>query len=328
MDFGIKDKETSVSNYSQFKQTLNQNQAITDLRLIDHIDGFDKNYKNIMFDELSKVAEKNNKKIKINYHQILPMQVKNNYEQLDMIFDIQAQEYLILKNYSQFLYKEHHKVFTNFQCCFLGSGHVSRHFLSAILNKTRIWDNTVCSKNFSYTWESLDGNLSLYSAENERYFRKFFIDESNFNEKINVVSPYDHCDNLVNIYKIENIINSSFVHIIGETLGTSYVPFITEKFLQSIVNKGLFVTYGQPNWHSAIENQYGFKLYNKIFDYEFDQIENPVVRVVKLIEMISKFRHLSPLDWHDLYQMEQDTIEYNYDHYYSKQYLKHLEKFV
>jgi len=42
--------------------------------------------------------------------------------------------------------------------------------------------------------------------------------------------------------------------------------------------------------------------------------------------MISKFSKLSVHDWHDLYQMESDAIEYNYNHYFSGDYLKHLEK--
>jgi len=43
--------------------------------------------------------------------------------------------------------------------------------------------------------------------------------------------------------------------------------------------------------------------------------------------MISKFKNLSVDDWRDLYLLEQDTIEYNYDHYFSKKYLKKLEKY-
>jgi hypothetical protein len=43
--------------------------------------------------------------------------------------------------------------------------------------------------------------------------------------------------------------------------------------------------------------------------------------------MISKFEKLTPVEWHDLYLLEQDTIEYNYDHYFSKKYLKHLQQY-
>jgi len=75
-----------------------------------------------------------------------------------------------------------------------------------------------------------------------------------------------------------------------------------------------------------LSTYYGFKQYNKIFDYSFDEIKNPVKRLIRLMEMISKFAYLSVDDWHDLYNMETDTIEYNYDHYYSKGYLKKLNE--
>jgi hypothetical protein len=320
--------EIKSSCYGQVKEILSQNKKITFVHLTDHINGFDENYNSIILNELNEFAKKINKKIKISYHQILPAVVKNNYKNLDIVFDAQAQERLNLKHFSLHSIDSNHKIFKDSFCCFLGCSHVSGQFLSAILNKTKLWNNTSCSKNFSYDWETLDGNITTYVPDNSRYFRKFFIDNSEFNKKINSLSTYKHGDTVNNLYKLKNILNSSFVNVVSETLGTSYVPFITEKFLQSIVVKGLFVTYGQPSWHEHLKKYYGFKLYNKIFDYDFDQVDNPIIRVVKLIEMISKFQNLSTSDRHDLYLIEKDTVEYNYDHYYSKNYLKYLEKNV
>jgi hypothetical protein len=110
-------------------------------------------------------------------------------------------------------------------------------------------------------------------------------------------------------------------------VATSYVPFVTEKFLYSIVTRGLFLAYAQPGWHAHVEKYYGFKRYTKLFDYRFDSIQNPVERLVELMTMIGKFSHFSPAEWHDLYLIEQDTIEYNYDHYFSQDYLKSLAKY-
>ena len=107
-------------------------------------------------------------------------------------------------------------------------------------------------------------------------------------------------------------------------MATSYYPFVTEKFLYSVVTRGLFLAYAQPGWYDYAEKYYGFKRYDRIFDYSFDQIKNPVKRLVKLIEMVSKFSKLSSADWKDLYLMEQDTIEFNYDNYFSGNYLRTL----
>ena len=110
-------------------------------------------------------------------------------------------------------------------------------------------------------------------------------------------------------------------------MATSYQPFVTEKFLYSIVTRGLFLSYAQPGWHAHIEKYYGFKLYTKLFDYKFDSITNPVERLVELMTMVGKFSHLTPHEWHDLYLLEQDNIEFNYDHYFSKNYLNELKKY-
>ena len=126
---------------------------------------------------------------------------------------------------------------------------------------------------------------------------------------------------------MEDKLTESFVHIVSETMSTSYYPFVTEKFLYSVITRGLFVTNAQPKWHAHISKYYGFKLYDKIFDYSFDSIENPIERMVRLMEMISKFSNLSVDDWNDLYLMEMDTIEYNYDHYFSKGYMKRLKQY-
>ena len=84
--------------------------------------------------------------------------------------------------------------------------------------------------------------------------------------------------------------------------------------------------YGQPGWHDHLEKYYGFKKYTRLFDYSFDSIQNPVERLVELMCMISKFSNLTAQDWHDLYLIEQETIEYNYNHYFSGDYLQCLEQ--
>jgi hypothetical protein len=123
-----------------------------------------------------------------------------------------------------------------------------------------------------------------------------------------------------NINSFEHKLTQSFVHIVSETLATSYMPYVTEKFLYSVLTRGLFVTYGQPGWQNYIENRMGFRSFTKIFDYRFDTITDPVERLLELTTMLSKFQHLSVHDWHDLYHMEAETIEYNYDHYCSRRY--------
>jgi hypothetical protein len=87
------------------------------------------------------------------------------------------------------------------------------------------------------------------------------------------------------------------------------------------------LSYAQPGWHTHLEKFYGFKKYTKLFDYRFDLIQNPVERLVELMTMISKFSTLSLDEWQDLYLLEQDAIEYNYDHYHSRAYQRCLSQY-
>ena len=314
-----------------FKQYIKSVTEINDRKIYtvaDHMTGFDENYNNPLLDYISNNG--NNDHAVINYEHFLPNSIKQKYNDLEINFSLDRYNKKLLGpllSYNTTLV-EKNKI-ENFLCCFLGRDHVSRQFLSAILIKSKIWNNEYCRKDFSYTSDSLDGNISFYlNHEESRLYRKFFVSNTaDINFRKNTID-YEHGNNVHNLKVIDNYFKKSFLALIPETIGTSFIPFITEKFLNAVVTKTLFVTYGQPNWHSTLENVHGFKLHNKIFDYSFDKIQNPIHRVIKLFEMISKFQHLSAADWHDLYLIEQDTIEYNYDHYYSKNYLKYLAKFA
>ena len=218
--------------------------------------------------------------------------------------------------------------FKNFVCCFNGSPHISRQLLTSIINKMGYFDSDYCSKNFNYSNEFIVEQLkNLNLNDNDvKLYRKFFQNDIEFNENIYSFGHvrYDHASN---IYNLEDKLTQSFIHIVSETMATSYYPYVTEKFLYSIVTRGLFLAYAQPQWHAHLSTYYGFKQYNKIFDYSFDEIKNPVKRLIRLMEMISKFAHLSVDDWVDLYQMEMDAIEYNYDHYFSKRYIECLNNY-
>jgi hypothetical protein len=153
------------------------------------------------------------------------------------------------------------------------------------------------------------------------------VSDNNFAQELNSFG-YDRFDHSNNIYKIDSKISESFVHVVSETLSSSYHPFVTEKFLYSVVTKGLFVAYAQPGWHQHVLQHFGFKPYQILFNYEFDLVANPVLRLVELLCMLSKYSGLSKSDWHDLYELERDTIEFNYNHYFSQDYLKCLAKYA
>lgn len=296
--------------------------------LADHVGGFDKNLRNPVLDELDSLARNANKCYHVNYHMVLDHTIKQHYPNLKITFGFYIWKYFEILN--QLLdYNQHPEIdFKNFICSFNGSAHVSRKLLTAALHRRNWFNPETCSKNFSYTGDQLFGHIADYVPEQQNFYNKFFISNSSedFFQRINSFGHmrYDHQQN---IHILENKLTQSFLHVVSETMSTSYYPFVSEKFLYSVVTRGLFLTYGQPGWHEHLEKYYGFKRYTKLFDYRFDSIQNPIERLVELMSMISKFSVLSQDDWKDLYEIEKDTIEYNYNHYFSQDYLKCLAKY-
>lgn len=290
----------------------------------DHMGGHRHDMTNAVLDHLNNVAGSQSKKLSIIYHSILDHTVTSHYVNLQINFDANFQN---RSNLNRFIdYNIHPEInFKNFVCSFNGSPHVSRTLLTAILQRFGYFNTEYCSKNFVFSEGKLDGHITDYMSDQHNFYRKFFID-NNSDVFFNTINSFGHVrfDHRKNIYNLENKLTESFLHIVSETMATSYYPFVTEKFLYSIVTRGLFLAYAQPGWHEHVEKYYGFKRYTKLFDYRFDAMQNPVERLIELMSMISKFSVLSSDDWTDLYLLEQDAIEYNYDHYFSGNYLTHL----
>jgi hypothetical protein len=306
--------EADILSMSQFPRSL---------EIADHLNGFDSKLNNQILNYINSIASPDTT---LTSYYIFDQQVSQQYKNLNFKLS-QHQTNSVYQSLIE--YRAHPELnYKNFICCFNGSPHVSRKLLVSILQKFGYFSFDYCSKNFTYTADILDGHIHDYVHNTDNFFRKFFIsgDSQDFFQSINSFGHvrFDHAQN---IYNLESKLTESFLHIVSETMATSYAPFVSEKFLYSIVTRGLFLAYAQPGWHTHLEQYYGFKKYNKLFDYRFDSIQNPVERLVELTTMISKFSVLSLNDWKDLYQMEADTIEYNYDHYFSGDYLKHLKQY-
>jgi len=287
--------------------------------LHDHHGGYDKNFKNnFLYEKL------NNQQHTIITHQIYDKRVHENYPNLCIKFSAELQSQM---NFCWFTNYTIHPTrdYNNFVCSFNGANHVGRQLLVSALNKFGYFKNDYCSKNFTNTGDEVDGHIQAY-VKNTEFYNKFFDLTDKFSQHIysfgNV--SYEYLDN---IRTFEKQLAQSFLHIVSETMADSYHPFVTEKFLYSVITKGLFLAYAQPDWHAHLEKYYGFRLYTNLFDYRFDSITNPVERLVELMTMIGKFSKLTTDEWHDLYLLEQENVEFNYNHYFSKNYLKSLKQF-
>jgi hypothetical protein len=293
----------------------------------DILGGFDINLQNQFLIKLNNIAQNQNKIVKMYIGYFVEDHIQKFYPNLKLIFE-PLEQYLKLFNQLN-NYNIHPDInFKNFVCSFNGTNHVGRQLLVATLNHFNYFNPEYCSKNFATTTDQIDGHITDYVHERNCFYRKFFIDYDSENF-LQTIYSFGHVrfNHAKNIYNLENKLTQSFLHIVSESMATSYHPFVTEKFLYSVVTRGLFLCHAQPGWHNYLEKYYGFKKYSKLFDYRFDTIVNPVERLIELMSMISKFSKLTSDDWKDLYLLEQDTIEYNYDHYFSGNYINNLKKY-
>jgi hypothetical protein len=287
----------------------------------DHLNGFDQNGNN----ELLHALDQRSTNLKVSTNYVLPDQIKKLYPNLTFTNWI-GPIMTYLDFCKQPLVLPTNREFSNFVCSFNASDCYARQFLTSALHKFGWFNPEYSSKMFVVSKDTIDGNLASYvNHDQERFYRKFIIDD-NADEfyQSSIEFGYDKLNNLGNLTHLQEKITSSFVQIVSETVGHSYVPYLTEKLIYPIVCKTLWVGYAQPGWHAYVKKMCGFKQYDKIFDYSFDNIQNPVIRLVEMLTMLSKFENLSKLDWHDLYLIEKDTIDFNYDHYFSRSYLTNM----
>lgn len=309
--------------HDSYNDILDSKYIYEDIYITDHLNGFDQNRRNPILDHLSDVGFPH--QILINY--ALDQEILEHYKNLNLQFVFQKRAFEQLRDFNRPVARD----FKSFVCSFNGSPHVSKQLLTSSIYKMGWFDPEYCSKNFSCDLNQVDGHLQtfLQNDEQERFYRKFIVDD--FGQKFyNSTFSFDYqrTTHTQNILTLEPKLSGSFVHVVAETVGTTYYPFVTEKFIYSIITRGLFIAYAQPGWHKHIQELFDFKPYNKIFDYSFDQITNPIERLVALIEMLAKFEKLSRHDWHDLYLIEEPTIDHNYHNYVSGDYLAKVPEIV
>jgi hypothetical protein len=232
------------------------------------------------------------------------------------------QIYNIVKNLQK--YNIHPTVkFENFLVSFNGTPHVSRKLLVAALHKRGWFNVNYSTKNFRYSQNELDGHIGDIMEDKSAYYRTFFsLYDSDFNDSIHSIE-YRRFDHLNNCEILSSRLTNSFVHLVSETMATANFPILSEKLFYSIVNRGLFVLYASPLSHEFVSSVMGFKKYEALFDYKFDQILNPIERLTELLSMLSKFCCLNTHEWNNLYEMERSNIEYNYNHFFSGDFIKH-----
>jgi len=313
-----------------YAEIENLNQLPETFVLGDNMGGFDDDVNNDILHKINDFAKSQDRRYNIITDQRYTKKIKDHYPNLNFVFSLE-----VFLAYSSLLelhdYKQHpERNVDTFLCSFNASDHVSRRLLSSSLHRRGWWNNETCTKNFVIDEDSISAHVMEHCGDQERRYIKFFLGPDSgdfFRYRTDGNSINDRFRHSKNIYNLEQHLVTSWLHVVSESIATSHWPIVTEKFVYSVVTRQFFIGWGPPGWHRYLRDQLGFRLYDKVFDYGFDEIANPIHRLCALLDSISGFACLDKLSWHDLWLMEHDAIEYNLDHYHSKNYIDCYERF-
>lgn len=124
------------------------------------------------------------------------------------------------------------------------------------------------------------GHFSWMEPESQNYEWKYW-------EPKKLTLDEKYVVNLDSYETIPNEYKKVLVNIIPES--TVSVPFLTEKTFMSILLNQPFLILGAANSHQTLVN-YGFELYDEIFDYSFDSIIDTNKRIEAIIDNLNSVK--------------------------------------
>ena len=153
-------------------------------------------------------------------------------------------------------------------CCYNNNPRPHRFILLHYLQH----NNLLESNYYSFLQDSFDVN-----SYNNRYkfdFTKFNVKKRDLEEVDNIHNSY---------YNFSTSFTHSAFQIVTET--TDNHIFLTEKTFYPILGKKPFISFGAP-YTNEILKDFGFKLYDTIFDYSFDKVMDTEERAKSLSEEV------------------------------------------
>jgi hypothetical protein len=153
-------------------------------------------------------------------------------------------------------------------------------------------------ENQAITWH---GNY--FCATGGKYEFKFWVPKiMKFNERY---SEY------TNIFSYVKEYDFSFIEVVNES--TEKLHFLTEKTVKPLLFGKPFIIFGVKGFHGWLRD-FGFLLYDELFDYSFDGIDDTEERFETIIKQIKKLDDLSLEEKRNLFSIIKEKIEFNRSH--------------
>jgi hypothetical protein len=112
----------------------------------------------------------------------------------------------------------------------------------------------------------------------------------------------------------------SFVYLVTETCFFDKKLHLTEKVFKPIVSKQPFLLLGCANNLQYLKS-YGFKTFNRWWDENYDAIEDPLTRLKVVVNILKGICEKSNDELEQMLLDMQEVLEYNYNWFYSKEFL-------
>ena len=111
-------------------------------------------------------------------------------------------------------------------------------------------------------------------------------------------------------------LTSALWHVVTETVYFDSKLHLTEKIFKPIVAQRPFILVAAPG-NLAYLKSYGFRTFDRWIDESYDAETDHYIRIEKITEEIAKLCAREPADLIMMHQEMQETLEYNFNHFYT-----------
>lgn len=115
-------------------------------------------------------------------------------------------------------------------------------------------------------------------------------------------------------------ISESFLHVVTETCYWDTKTHLTEKIFKPIVAKQPFILLGCANNLKYLQ-KYGFKTFDRWWDESYDQINDPIERLQKVVKIIGDICAISDDELQIMLKEMNHVLQHNYNLFYSKNFI-------
>ena len=110
-------------------------------------------------------------------------------------------------------------------------------------------------------------------------------------------------------------LTSAFFHIVTETVYFFPKLHLTEKIFKPIIAQRPFILVAAPG-NLAYLKSYGFRTFDRWIDESYDEETDHYIRIEKITAELERLCKLTPQQLKQMHAEMQDTLEYNFDHFY------------